>query len=162
MKKGYKGFTIEEVAQQARVSKPTIYRWWPDKSRLVAELYDLESRDPVLVSDTLSLKERYRHLLHELWTLWETTVCGEALRCFIAESQLNIQNMAYMVDEFMVRRFELPRTLLEQGVEQGELKSDTDIDLLLDISFGFCWFHLLTNKLTDRTRIDAFIEQLFG
>ncbi len=159
--KGYKGFTIEEVAGRARASKPTIYRWWPDKARLVAELYELENKITFQSSSPAPVCEQYRQLLHDLWTLWETTVCGEALRCFIAESQLNKQNMKYMESDFMARRFEGPRQLLMKATEQGELPENTDIELLLKMSFGFCWFNLLTNQLDEKTQIDAFVEALF-
>ncbi|QIK63566.1 TetR/AcrR family transcriptional regulator [Leucobacter viscericola] len=37
LENGYDQLTIEGVAADARVSKQTIYRWWPSRSALVAE-----------------------------------------------------------------------------------------------------------------------------
>ena len=34
---GYDHLTIEGIAARAKVGKPTIYRWWPSKSALIAE-----------------------------------------------------------------------------------------------------------------------------
>ncbi len=36
---GLAGFSIEAVARRARAGKPTIYRWWPDKTRLLLAVY---------------------------------------------------------------------------------------------------------------------------
>jgi AcrR family transcriptional regulator len=34
---GYDHLTIEGIAARAKVGKPTIYRWWPSKSALIAD-----------------------------------------------------------------------------------------------------------------------------
>src|SRR5690554_2407569 len=36
---GLAGFSIEGVARRARAGKPTIYRWWPNKTRLLLDVY---------------------------------------------------------------------------------------------------------------------------
>ncbi|CAG9294923.1 TetR/AcrR family transcriptional regulator [Celerinatantimonas diazotrophica] len=159
--KGYQGFTIEEVAQKAKASKQTIYRWWPNKARLVAELYEIESSQTLTMNPTGSTQQQFSQLLHELWSLWNNTVCGEAFCCFIAESQLNQSDLDFMLSDFMARRFKLPREILQQGIARGDISAMTDIELVLKMSFGFCWFHLLTRNLNDQSLIDAFVKQLF-
>lgn len=160
--RGYQGFTIEEVAQQAKSSKQTIYRWWPNKARLVAEVYEQESSLELTLSDHVSTQERYRQLLRDLWSLWKNTVCGEAFCCFIAEAQLNEDNLNFMLDQFMIRRAQLPRQILEEGIARGDLSSSTDVDLILRMSFGFCWFQLLTKNIDNFSLLDSFVDQLFA
>ena len=36
---GLAGFSIEAVARRAHAGKPTIYRWWPDRTRLLLAVY---------------------------------------------------------------------------------------------------------------------------
>ena len=36
---GYRGLTMQAVAERAGVSKATLYRWWPDKAHLVLDAY---------------------------------------------------------------------------------------------------------------------------
>ncbi|MCL2895046.1 TetR/AcrR family transcriptional regulator [Brenneria tiliae] len=160
--RGYAGFTIEAVAKNAGASKPTIYRWWPNKAQLIAEVYEHESARSITIPDDLPVKKQFSLLLHSLWSLWNNTICGEAFRSFIAESQLVKENMDLLRDEFMARRFELPLKILKQGVARGELSEDINIDLLLHMTFGFCWFHLLTDNLHDTALIDDFINRAFG
>ena len=36
---GLAGFSIEAVARRARAGKPTIYRWWPNRTALMLDVY---------------------------------------------------------------------------------------------------------------------------
>lgn len=44
---GYEHLTIEGIAARAKVGKPTIYRWWPSKSALIADCLVDDSLIPV-------------------------------------------------------------------------------------------------------------------
>lgn len=47
--RGFDGLTIEAVAARAGVGKQTIYRWWPSRPALVADVM-LEDADTILAS----------------------------------------------------------------------------------------------------------------
>ncbi|ORB73491.1 TetR/AcrR family transcriptional regulator [Mycobacterium scrofulaceum] len=49
LERGFDGLTIEAVAARARVGKQTIYRWWPSRPALVADVM-LEDADKLLAS----------------------------------------------------------------------------------------------------------------
>jgi len=49
MERGFDGLTIEAVAALAGVGKQTIYRWWPSRPALVADVM-LEDADRILAS----------------------------------------------------------------------------------------------------------------
>ena len=49
LERGFDGLTIEAVAAQAGVGKQTIYRWWPSRAALVADVV-LEDADKILAS----------------------------------------------------------------------------------------------------------------
>ncbi len=49
MERGFDGLTIEAVAARAGVGKQTIYRWWPSRPALVADVM-LEDADRILAS----------------------------------------------------------------------------------------------------------------
>jgi AcrR family transcriptional regulator len=48
LERGFDGLTIEAVAARAGVGKQTIYRWWPSRPALVADIV-LEDADRILV-----------------------------------------------------------------------------------------------------------------
>jgi AcrR family transcriptional regulator len=49
LQRGFDGLTIEAVAARAGVGKQTIYRWWPSRPALVADVM-LEDADKILAS----------------------------------------------------------------------------------------------------------------
>jgi AcrR family transcriptional regulator len=49
LERGFDGLTIEAVAARAGVGKQTIYRWWPSRPALVADVI-LEDADKILAS----------------------------------------------------------------------------------------------------------------
>ena len=49
LERGFDGLTIEAVAARAGVGKQTIYRWWPSRPALVADVM-LEDADKILGS----------------------------------------------------------------------------------------------------------------
>ena len=49
LERGFDGLTIEAVAARAGVGKQTIYRWWPSRPALVADVM-LEDADRILAS----------------------------------------------------------------------------------------------------------------
>lgn len=49
LERGFDGLTIEAVAGRAGVGKQTIYRWWPSRPALVADVM-LEDADTILAS----------------------------------------------------------------------------------------------------------------
>src|SRR6185312_13115101 len=53
LERGFDGLTIEAVAARAGVGKQTIYRWWPSRPALVADVM-LEDADKTIASVTHS------------------------------------------------------------------------------------------------------------
>src|ERR1700737_355032 len=49
LQRGFDGLTIEAVAARAGVGKQTLYRWWPSRPALVADVM-LEDADKILAS----------------------------------------------------------------------------------------------------------------
>ena len=92
----------------------------------------------------------------------EETICGLAFRSVIAEAQLDPETLEELKDQFMERRREVPKRLVENAVNRGELPKDINQDLLLDMIFGFCWYRLLTDQLRAEEDIDDFINLLIN
>lgn len=83
---GLGGFSIEAVARRARAGKPTIYRWWPDKTRLLLAVY-AELKDGLVEPDTGSLEGDIAGFLKNLLAFWADNHTGTIFRSVLAESQ---------------------------------------------------------------------------
>ena len=86
MEKGLSGFSIEAVARRARAGKPTIYRWWPDKTRLLLAVYAGIKKD-LSDPDTGSLEGDIAEFLRSILAFWAGGPGGSVFRSVLVESQ---------------------------------------------------------------------------
>ena len=101
--KGISGFSIEAVARRARAGKPTIYRWWPDKTRLLLAVYAGIKRD-LVDPDTGSLEGDIAGPLRNIIGFWRDTEAGRIFRSVLAESQNDEEAHAALVNYHLARR----------------------------------------------------------
>jgi AcrR family transcriptional regulator len=152
---GYARLTMERVAAESGVAKTTLYRRWPTKAALCMDLYlDVAGRelhDP----DTGDVALDLRHIASTVVRLQTKTVAGPALVGLIAEAQLNPATRSAFLAEFADRRREVTRLVLRRAIVRGELRAETDVDLVIDALGGAVTFRLLqghaplTTKFTD-------------
>jgi len=140
---GYSRLTIERVAAESGVAKTTIYRRWPSKAALCMELYlDVAGRelhDP----DTGNIASDLRHICNMVVRLQTRTVAGPAFIGLIAEALSNPESSASFLAEFAKRRRELTRRVLKRAIHRGEIRGETDVDLVIDTLGGATTFRLL-------------------
>ena len=140
---GYAGLTMERVAAQSGVAKTTVYRTWPTKAALCMDLYlDVAARelhDP----DTGDVARDLKMIAATVVSLQKRTVAGPAFIGLIAEAQLSPDTRKAFLAEFAEKRRALTRTVLRRGIERGQLRADTDVDLVIDVIGGATTFRLL-------------------
>src|SRR5208283_3712912 len=57
---GFADLTIERVAEEAGVGKATVYRWWPNKAALVADVFASSVTQKLRFPDTGSVSRDMR------------------------------------------------------------------------------------------------------
>jgi len=140
---GYSCLTMERVAAESGAAKTTIYRSWPTKAALCMDLYlDVaahELHDP----DTGSIADDLEYIANTVVRLQTKTVAGPAFIGLISEAQLNPQTRDAFLAEFAHRRRQVTRHVLRRAIDRGELRKDTNIDLVIDALGGAVTFRLL-------------------
>jgi AcrR family transcriptional regulator len=140
---GYARLTMERVAAESGVAKTTLYRGWPTKATLCMDLYldvaGSELQDPA----TGDVAGDLRQIANTVIRLQTRTVAGPAFIGLLAETLVNPASRAAFLAEFAQRRREVTRLVLRRGIERGELRADTDIDLVIDALGGAATFRLL-------------------
>lgn len=158
--RGYGGFTIDAVARRCGAGKPTIYRWWKNKSELFMELYIRESASMMPAEDLGSMRAELVAQIRSIFRFWRETACGRAFRGLIAESQADAYSLARLRDQFMPPRRNLARTILERAERRGELRGE-DIRTALDLLYGFSIYHLITGQVEDDGHaVEAMVDLL--
>src|SRR6266478_4262880 len=162
-REGYPRLTMERVASESGVAKTTLYRRWPTKAALCMELYlDVAGRE-LVDPDTGEVASDLKCIAENVVRLQTRTVAGPAFIGLIAEAQINPETRAAFLAEFANRRREVTRLVLRRAIERGELRPDTDIDLVIDALGGAVTFRLLQGHAPLTTKFtNALIKLLLS
>lgn len=154
---GMAGLTMDAVAARAGVGKATIYRRWSSKEALMLDAWMSCVRAPE-VPDTGTLQGDLEGLLGGIdRPLTE----GELQRVFpqmIAAAKVNADvGDAYRA--FISQRREPLRTVLQRGIERGEIDPTADLEVVHDLLVGPLMYRWL---VTDAPIDDAVIRQIIA
>ena len=149
--KSVRDLTMEEVAKRAGVGKPTLYKWWPTRATLVLAML-VERMAPKLEKPTVltaeeSLRFRVRNLIEAFNGPFGTIVAG-----LIAEGQSEPAVLREFFDRWISPRRNATIADLQRGKDAGELRSETEPELLNDAIFGAIYYRMLlrSSPLTRR------------
>jgi len=158
--KSVRDLTMEEVARQAGVGKPTLYKWWPTKAKLVLAMLSERMAPnldlPAGRTAAESLRFRVRRLIDAFNGPFGRIVAG-----LIAEGQSEAAIRQEFFDRWVSPRRTATIADLERGKNTGELRSETDSEVLNDAIFGAIYYRLLlrSGPLTRRFG-DQLVEQV--
>jgi AcrR family transcriptional regulator len=136
--RGPSGFTVDEVASRAGCGKATVYRRWPTRAALLLDTAGRMGLQPPVV-DTGSLRGDLAVVLSALGRKLSTTPAGRILPGVMAEATVD-PDMRELLGDFMASRRAYPRTVVQRGVDRGELPADTDVEMVLDVVGGTIMF----------------------
>lgn len=155
---GLDGVTVEGVAARAGVGKATIYRRYPSKVDLViaaaTALCEAESPNP----DSGSVEGDLRVIARNLVRLLTKTAAGRAMPQLVADAALN-DELGDAHRSFVARRRGRTAQAVTRGIERGELRSDTDVELVVDLIGGPIFYrHLVSGGRLDNSLADRLVD----
>jgi AcrR family transcriptional regulator len=158
--KGYGGVTMEGIARESGVGKPTIYRWWPTKGAIFREIYVMDGADFLGErSADHDLETDLRRIVRGLCRLYTTTPHGRALAGMFAEAQLDPRTRPDFVTGLQSLRQKGLQGVLRRAIARGELPKDHDLDLGSDTIFGPILYRLMIEgRPLNRAFADALVD----
>ena len=163
--RGLSAVSMDTVAQQAGVSKATIYRWWPTKETLALDaLYTEWAGARPSPRDTGSLRGDLLSLLRPWARLASSRPYGRVIAALITEAQTDPVFAAEYRERFVEPRRDQARAIFHRAIERGEIPADTKIEVALDILYGPFYHRLLHGHapLNDRFVRDVIDTALGG
>ena len=149
---GLSSISMDAVAEHARTSKSTIYRWWPSKELLALDaLFSEWEPAPSDRRDTGSLAGDLLALVRP----WARQLAAKPYGRVIAALVSRAQTDPRFADEYRARfvhpRRDQARVIFGRAIERGEIPPDTDIEVALDLLYGPFYHRLLHGhaRLTD-------------
>ena len=137
--------TMEEIAKQANVGKPTLYKWWPTKAALVlamvCERMATNLERPSERTAEEALRFRVRRLIDAFNGPYGKIVAG-----LIAEGQREPLILQQFFDRWVSPRRTATIAELQRAKNAGELRSEAEPELLNDAIFGAIYYRLLLHS----------------
>jgi AcrR family transcriptional regulator len=159
---GYEQVSVEAIAKRAGVGKQTIYRWWPSKGAVVLEaLHD--SLEPVVdFPDTGDVVADLRTQMKGVTELLRSPEVGRLYQGLIAAAQSDLALSQSHIDQLIEPASVAGRERLARAQERGEMRSDVDIQALIDMLYGAIYYRLLLHtRPLEPEQIDAVLDIAF-
>lgn len=142
---GYSRMSIDAIATEAGVSKPTIYRRWTDKADLaLSALTLLRVSEPAIPADSprarlVGLLQNFRRSL--------TRPHGFALvGTVMAEEEQTPQLLEAFRRRIVAPRREMLLAVLEEARARGELRKDADLEAAVTMLAGSFYARFLAGE----------------
>jgi AcrR family transcriptional regulator len=139
---GYGRLTTAAVAKRAGVSTATLYRHWESKDALVTDAVSGLVAE-IRIPDHGDVRRDLLSLMHDAVRLYTTSVAAPALRGVTTEMAHNANLRDTIRERFLTARRAALRTVLERGIERGELVGAIDYELALDLLGGPLFYRFL-------------------
>ena len=139
---GLTAVTIEAIAQKAGVSRPTIYRYWPNAPAVAMAAFIDVTGAPEAARSTRSPYAALRAQLHAVADAFAAPT-GRSVAAMVAAAQSETELAKAFRNEFIARNRDATRLLLERCIEEKMIAAPADMDLALDLVFGPLFYRLL-------------------
>lgn len=153
---GLTAVTIEAIANKAEVSRPTIYRYWPNAPAVAMAAFLEASGAPAAGKASRSPLAALRAQLHAVADAFAAPT-GRSVAAMVAASQSETELAKAFRNEFIARNRDAARLLFERCIDERLVVPPADIDLALDLIFGALFYRLLMGH-APITR--GFVDQL--
>jgi AcrR family transcriptional regulator len=141
VEEGYRGFSMERVAERAGVGKATIYRRFASKDELLKEAIASLSADFEYV-DTGSLESDWLATVASGTAHPAIQKIPQLLGDLMAQPELH----RIFSENLVEPRRAVARRMLERAQERGEIRKDVDLDVVVDLLVGSLIYRLLRTR----------------
>jgi AcrR family transcriptional regulator len=139
---GISELRMDQVAERARVGKAAIYRRFHSKDEMVAAAVGALVSE-ITVPDTGSTRSDLLELMRGAVLVYTKSIAGKLMPS-VVEAMRRDPELARVVREQVVagRRVALEE-VLDRGIARGDLRTDLDVELTLDVLGGPLFYRLL-------------------
>jgi AcrR family transcriptional regulator len=146
MEDGLGRLTIERVAAEAGVGKPTIYRTWTNAQELAMAALMAQPDAEFAAPRARSARAAWvAHLGSVIRTL--ATNRGRQITLTMASADPDSELAKAFRNQVILKSREAGRRLIELAMQGGEMRADADAETVLDMVYGPLFFRLLAGHL---------------
>lgn len=154
---GFADLTFERVAKASGVSKTTLYKWWPSRGALALDGYFHAVEETLAFPDTGDIRADLLTQLRAFARVMTETPGGRVLAELIGASQTDPDLATAYRKLYSSHRRRLAGERLQRAQELGQIRADTDVQVLVDQLWGAVYHRLL---IPDEPVTDDFVVAL--
>jgi AcrR family transcriptional regulator len=132
---GLEDLTLDAIAARAGVGRPTIYRRWPSKDALLAEAIEMIAEKYGVVPQSGNVRDDLVE-----WVRLTIQYVQSPLRS-VWLAYFNVDD-AHLADEAVAQARDRNVDIIRRGIERGELRTDTDSNLVAEMMFATVWYQV--------------------
>lgn len=154
---GCDGATVDAVSERAKVSRTTIYRHWPQRSKLLLDAFRalIEQEQNF---DTGDLRTDLVELMSWINEFIGSSRLGAALASLI-EAARRQPELAEVLDLYLDERRSHARIVFKRAIDRGELPADSDIDTALIAAVAPVLYASLVRRVPlTRSQVEVFVD----
>ncbi len=155
---GFRSVSVETIAAKAGVGKTTVYRRWPNKAAVVMDAFMLQMGSTTLFPQEGPLGERIRLQMRTMARAFGGAR-GTLVKALLAEAQFDSELAQAFHDRWTVPRRQMALKVFEEAVDQGVLRSDIDLDAVIDILYAPIYYRL---QMGLEPLSDTYIDTIYG
>lgn len=154
---GYDQVTIDAIAREAGVSRPTVYRRWPSKAHVAFEAAFGNPDDHPMPETSGDVLTDLRQFISGAIEFWRDAVVQSAALGVLADRRRDPQlyiRTQQLLDEQIRRDF---IDIAHRGIADGVLRDDLEIDTLYELLIGTTLYAV---QVQHRTDTHSLVDQL--
>src|SRR5580700_2090359 len=153
---GFEGACVEAVAARAGVGKATIYRRWPNKEELLLAAFG-SLKSPFPEPEGVSVRDDLLAMVEVMCADKADPRKARRYALLLGEGEKYPRLMARYKETVVEPRREAMRAVIRRGIQTGELRPDTDIEIAMLTLTGVI---MAREKTQDREFDDDFAARL--
>lgn len=157
LEEGIADLTFERVARLSGVSKTTLYKWWPSKGALALDGYFHAVEERLAFEDTGDIRADLTRQLRAFAHIMTGTPAGRVVTELIGQSQTDEDLATAFRSLYSSERRRLAGERLQRAKEQGQIRDDVNVQILVDQLWGAVYHRML---VPDEPVTDDFVIAL--
>lgn len=163
LQNGILGLSHRAVADRAGVDPSTVYRRWPTRADLLADVLVSVSDDAVAVPDTGGLESDLTAYLEQVAAALSDPIHERLVRWAMAAGDGRDETADAAIAAFWTHRFQQAMIVIDRASDRGEAGSGLDGSRLIERLVAPVWFRLLVlRKPIDKAFLEDCVAEAMG
>jgi AcrR family transcriptional regulator len=159
--RGYLSLSMEAIAERAGVAKTTVYRRWPNKQALVSDALAW-LKGPLVEVPGKTVRDDLVHLVEAARLTWQDSRHGRVMRRLAAEGADHPELYADYRERVLRARQLAMITVLRRGVDNGEIRSDVDLDRVRELLISPVVAAGMTLRKLTSAEVEFFVDTVLA